>query len=400
MRHQKIFTFIYSLILTLTICFSGLGQVEAAGSATLSLTPASGSYRVGDTVTVTVQENSGTDAVNAVQADLNYSGTLQHVSTNLSSSAFTLVGTNTAGGGSVKLGLASTTNRTGQQTVAVVTFRAISAGTSTISFAGTSAIVRASDVFNVLGPTSGATYTISGNTTTPTPTPTAKPTGTTTTTTTTKPPTTSTSTSNTTSPTSSTTNSSPTNTTTSPSTPSGVQGASTDRYMVAIKVLDENNKIVVGAKVTFDGGMVAISDATGVASFVNVPAGKHTFKTTINGKEKSQVIDVKGVSTSIPEEYSLQLSKESLLQANKNYIALAVGVFVVLIIIYALWRKYRTPPGDHHMDGAPIIGGTGLPPAGPGMMPPTNGPTIGNVIGPNAINHSDASIQDNQNIGV
>lgn len=362
--------------------------VSAAGNATLSLTLSNPSPALNSTFTVTVYENSGNVGVNAIQADLTYNTSqLQLIpikaptsgdpdlAADISTSAFPLQGKNSGGNGVVNLGVGSTTVRTGSQKVAVITFRAIVAGSGSINFAGSSAIVNAANQNNELGTAAGSTFTIPKPATGSSPTPTPKSTSTTA-------PRTSTSTPNTSPSVSSTSN----NTTNPvPTNQSDVQGASANRYLLAIKVLDENNKIVVGAKVTLDG-ITEVSDTTGIASFFNVSAGDHTLKTTVNGKTKSQVINVKGVSTSIPEEFSIQLPTDSFLKANMQYIALAVGALIVLILIWVLWRKLRTPK-DHHMDGAPIVSGpvsgsdSAMPPPMPNVSP-INNQNIGTVYQP------------------
>jgi chitodextrinase len=142
-----------------------LGLSHAAGNATLSLSPGSSTLALGATVTVSIIENSGSVPVNAVQADLNYDQTkLQFVSVSTSTSPFSLVVQATGGSGVVNVASATSTAQTGQQTVAVMTFTAIGAGSAAVSFANTSSIVQASDGTDVTGTLSGATYTIADQT--------------------------------------------------------------------------------------------------------------------------------------------------------------------------------------------------------------------------------------------
>lgn len=386
MEKLKKLSLVNKLIILMVILFAGLSQVKAAGSATLRVAPSSGNYQVGDTIVVTIQENSGTEEVNAVQADLSYSSTLQHVRTDKSTSAFALTGADTASGGTIRLALASATNRTGLQTVAVITFRAVGAGNASINFLGTSMIVRASDVSNVLGTTTGANFTIA-NKPTPPPTPSTQPS------TTAKPPTTVQSNrpqtpTTPTSPSSSVSSRSSSSPITNPvpTAPNqSVQGASANKYMIAVKVLDEYNKAVVGARVTMDGSEVAISDATGIASFVNVSAGKHTLKTVIKGKEKSQVIEVKGINTTTPEEYSIQLPRKSFFEIYKFYIVLAVGLLILLPTMFILWRKFRKNSYDDITKGTPLVEDSVLPTTNSQEITPTfSTSNIGNVISPNS----------------
>jgi len=134
---------------------------RAAGNATFTLSPASSSPSLGSTLTITIQENSSTESVNAIEADLTYDqAKLQYVSINTGAGSFSLVGQATGGSGTVKIGVASSSTVTGSQTVATVTFNTIGVGTAAVSFAGTSAIIRASDTTNILGTSTGGSYTI------------------------------------------------------------------------------------------------------------------------------------------------------------------------------------------------------------------------------------------------
>lgn len=149
-----------------------------AANDSLVLTPATANVGLGTNVTVTITENSGTDAVNAVEADLTYDATkLQFVSIDSSSSPFTLQAVSTGGSGTVKIARATTgTTVTGAQLVGTVTFTAIGTGSTPVNFAASSALVRASDTVNVLTIMTGATYTIADTTAPSTPTGLAAPT--------------------------------------------------------------------------------------------------------------------------------------------------------------------------------------------------------------------------------
>mgnify|MGYP000052315398 CR=1 FL=1 len=135
---------------------------QAAGTASISLSPASLSVNHGSSFTVEIRENSNTDTVNAVQANLSYDAAkLDFVSIDTTTSAFNLEFENTGGSGSVRIGRASTTNRTGNQLIAKVTFSAKSVvGATTISFAAGTAIVRSTDNTDILGSSTGGTYTV------------------------------------------------------------------------------------------------------------------------------------------------------------------------------------------------------------------------------------------------
>ncbi|HVS79271.1 MAG TPA: hypothetical protein VHD84_03230 [Candidatus Saccharimonadales bacterium] len=120
---------------------------SAAGTATLSFSPSSGKVVDGDTLAVAVYENSGTDAVNAAQANFTYSDSdLTFVSIN-SSSAFNIAAQSTGGSGSVKIGRGAMPAVSGKQLIATVYFKVIkSSGTATLDFdTAASKVVRSSD---------------------------------------------------------------------------------------------------------------------------------------------------------------------------------------------------------------------------------------------------------------
>lgn len=147
----------------------------AAGDS-MTLLPASSSPSLGSSFTVTIHENSGTDAINAVESDLTYDTTkLQYVSadtttnTNFNSPNGSCIAP-TGGSGSVKIACAKFgTGLTGDQAVATVTFTAIGTGATAVNFANTSQVIRASDTVNVLAVTTGGTYTIADTTAPSTP---------------------------------------------------------------------------------------------------------------------------------------------------------------------------------------------------------------------------------------
>jgi hypothetical protein len=138
---------------------------SSAGTATMTLTPSSGSHGTGTTLTVTIYENSGTTAVNAVEADLTYDASeLQYVSIDGSSSAFTEAIVNSGGSGSVSVQRGTTGTLTGSQIVASVSFTVLTtASNSAITFANSTAIVNSTTNNNIWnGTTAGGTYTLTG----------------------------------------------------------------------------------------------------------------------------------------------------------------------------------------------------------------------------------------------
>jgi chitodextrinase len=142
-----------------------LAASHASGTATLTLSPGTSNISLGSTFTVSIVENSGTTAVNAVEADLTYDQTkLQFVSIDSSTSPFTLSARATGGSGTVMIANAALTPVTGSQTVAKVTFTAIGTGSTAVDFASTSGIAESTNNTDVLGTTTGGTYTVSDTT--------------------------------------------------------------------------------------------------------------------------------------------------------------------------------------------------------------------------------------------
>lgn len=136
--------------------------VTAAGSATLYLSPSSGSVAKGSNLVVKVYEDSGSTAVNAVQANLTYATSqLTYVSYS-SSSAFSIEAENPSGNtGSLRFARGSISPRTGAQLVVTITFRAAaSSGTASVNFASGSQVISSSDNMNILTSSPGGKYTL------------------------------------------------------------------------------------------------------------------------------------------------------------------------------------------------------------------------------------------------
>jgi len=136
-----------------------------AASQQLYLSPSSASVNIGQNITLAVRENSGTDPVNAVQANLTYNpAQLQFVAVDYTNSAFSLQASSSGGGGSVKMARATGGGEppvTGDNLIANVTFKALVGGvTSNITFASGSAVVRSTDNTNVLKLTGPGNYVL------------------------------------------------------------------------------------------------------------------------------------------------------------------------------------------------------------------------------------------------
>lgn len=137
---------------------------------TIYLKPSSQTYSVNSTVTLEVWEDSGTTAVNAVQANFSYpANLLTFVSIDKTGSAFGTSAPSSGANGQVSIAAGATCSAscgtlTGNQLIAKVTFTTNAAtGTASLPFVTGTALISASASTNILGSlaaTGGGTYTI------------------------------------------------------------------------------------------------------------------------------------------------------------------------------------------------------------------------------------------------
>jgi chitodextrinase len=143
----------------------------APAPPTVYLSPSSMVVGPSGTVTVQVRENSGTTAVNAVQANFSYpTSLLTFVSIDGTGSAFGTAAQGTGSAGQVSIARGTScatgcTTLTGDQLVATVTFTATSAnGAAALAFTSGTALVEAAspnaDILGGLANTAGGTYTV------------------------------------------------------------------------------------------------------------------------------------------------------------------------------------------------------------------------------------------------
>lgn len=133
--------------------------------ATLYLVPASSSVIQGSNFSVQIWEDSSSEPVNGVQANLSYDpAKLDFVSIDNTGSAFGVEAENVGGGGSVLIARGVTGGDppvTGGQLVATVTFTAKqSPGPTAVNFAAGSMVVSSTTNTDILTATTGGTYTI------------------------------------------------------------------------------------------------------------------------------------------------------------------------------------------------------------------------------------------------
>jgi hypothetical protein len=120
---------------------------------------------VNSNFTVTIREDSGTTAINAVQANLSYPANLiDFVSIDSSTSAFDVNAAASGGAGVIDLARGKTGTLTGPQVVAVVTFHTkTTSGAANIAFTSGTALVNSTnnqDLLGSLAATRGGTYTV------------------------------------------------------------------------------------------------------------------------------------------------------------------------------------------------------------------------------------------------
>lgn len=271
-------------------------SVYAAGNGTITLSPATASIEKDKTVAVAINTSSD-EEYNTVQVDLTYDqSALEYVGIDGSGSAFDSPLPSSGGNGSVQVSRGSTVGLSGNKKVATVNFKALQgSGSSTITVAGTSLILRTSDSQNVWNG-AGATSVISQSTPAN-----AKPT------------------------------TSAKKTTPAPvvadDAPVPVAAASTDEgYLVSIQVYDYMNKGVEGIVVDL-GDKKATSDKNGIASFTNIVAGEYTVKAFGVSKK----ITVAEGDSTVPQNFTINQADSST-DSNRSLI-LIIGMILLLVLL-------------------------------------------------------------------
>lgn len=386
---RRIKSIVLGLILALPFVSPALPVY--ADTATLYLSPGSGSVSKGSTITVNVRENSGGSKVNGAQANLSYpSDKLDFVSIS-SSSAFSVVAENSGGGGSVRIGRGALPSVSGDQLIASVKFRAkVDSGSATVSFAdGSQVTADDGNGTNIVGPKNGATYSLKAAPAAAAPTPEA-PKDTT-------PPvisdvkvtdatvSTVTITWKTSEPANSEINYGPTNaygagaidaaTVTDhkvvlssplivPGTtyhfnvrsvdPAGNAVSSEDGTFktkgatLQVTVVDQKDKPVSGAKVTF-GEASATTDKNGQATLKDLPLGKQTGTISYKGKNSPATADITAVDPGgkpHTAKYKIEVSSD---------FGLRLAIFLLALAVIGLLLFYRRRRGG----GQPPAGGSG-----------------------------------------
>ena len=314
----------FGVVVVFVLLFAAVGihflfasHAATPGDAAFSLSPSTGSYTVGATVTLNVSETSSSgDDVNATQANFSYPTSLLQYESITLNGPFTLCGQETGGGGTVDIGCASTTTVSGTQPIAQIIFKVLSDGTAPVAMTSGSDIDNNSgnSVWNTVLPS--ASYTLTQPTTpppAPTPTPTPAPS-----------PTKSTSSSSSSSTKSSSTPTTPTPVTTTPTTTTPTTILLTS---LSVTITNTQGQPVVDAKVVLDK-QTAYTNKNGIANFAGVPSGTYTMAVSDPGKKTtlSMVVLDPGENKLV----SVKLANQNSVWTAVAYIA--AGAVVIIII--------------------------------------------------------------------
>lgn len=162
------------VLTTLLLLILHSSVAHAEGGFTFS--PIGGSYNVGDAITVSIRENSGSEQTNAVRAEFTYpADLLQYVTADASGSNFTVVAREVGRDGSVSFHRGSTTPVSGDQLVARAIFKVVKSGTAVLNFKDSTIAVSSKDnATNVAKAKANVSYTLTAPAA-PAPAPTASP---------------------------------------------------------------------------------------------------------------------------------------------------------------------------------------------------------------------------------
>lgn len=158
-----VFLLIIIPLTTLAVVTNRQPVSRAVASASISLLPSSQSVNHGDSLTIEIRENSGTEPVNAVEADLSYDANkLTLDSVDYTGSAFEIQAEETLSTGSIEIVRGTVTAKTGDQLVARLNFTAKSgaSGDTTVSFVAGTRVVSSNTNTDILVTQLNGTYTI------------------------------------------------------------------------------------------------------------------------------------------------------------------------------------------------------------------------------------------------
>ncbi len=154
---------IFGLLLFAMALF--LYPAKGQAAARLSLSPASNSYKIGDTVTVTALLNTGGQSINATEGSISFPTDLleyQSVSTSSSIFSFWTSGPTVNSGTLIFGGGLSQPGYNGSEgNILTLSFKTKSSGTATVQMKGSKVLLNDGSGTDIYGSSSNASYTIS-----------------------------------------------------------------------------------------------------------------------------------------------------------------------------------------------------------------------------------------------
>lgn len=169
---RRLLSLALALLLIGSVSYLGVKYYRpssATTAGTLSLSPSSSALTSGSTLSVTINENSGTDPVNAVQASVTYDpGQLQYVSISEGGKFPVAAATSTDTPGIIRVGRGVQDQPvTGSNPVVTINFKVLAtSGSASLGLdTAYSFIVRSTDNQNILQSVTGASYSVSSTST-------------------------------------------------------------------------------------------------------------------------------------------------------------------------------------------------------------------------------------------
>jgi hypothetical protein len=157
-------------VIAIGLSFFTKGEPSRAAGNTLTLSPATVSVTKGQNVVLTMRVDTGSDTINAVEANLTYPTKLFDSVQVSSSSVFGIEAKTVAANGNIAIargvsteynaGTASQGSFSGVGDVVTITLHAKQNGSGVIGFVGTGSVMRTSDNANISTGATGATVTV------------------------------------------------------------------------------------------------------------------------------------------------------------------------------------------------------------------------------------------------
>jgi hypothetical protein len=157
---KKIIVFSAMFVVALSTLF--YSKAHAAGSGTIYISPATATYHLNDTVSLSVRENSGATNVNGVSFVGAYNQSLlQFQSWDFTGSGFEVAATSNGGSGAIAADRGTTSGTlSGDQLIGKVNFKVLAPGTTTVSVDNSSVVLATSDNTDQVGTRTGSNLTL------------------------------------------------------------------------------------------------------------------------------------------------------------------------------------------------------------------------------------------------